>query len=422
MTLPPEPELACGMEAYATDSPPCSGRIKCSDEDFRVEEVLRAEGLVGERRPGYVPLYRVEKRGVDTFHLEMELSTVLKSRLTHAGIKDRHANAVQYITPSSTRSEAPPAVEGENYRVTLQGFLPRPLDRSMVSGNRFRVLVREGCPQLADRLEELERLAAEGGAPNFFGMQRFGGAFPLTHRVGRELVKGRAGGAVSLLLSEPRRTDGPAARAARSLAREGRFDEAAAALPRSQDYERMVAKRLARRPDDPVGAIRAVPIALRRFYVHAYQSFLFNRALSEALRRGLEISSYEKGDNWGEVSNDGLTLKKVYGVRDEVRGRPEPLMQIPGYAYRNYGSRFDSCMEKVMADEGVAPRDFYVKEMQEVSDEGGFRRVHMTVRDYSWEAHEGGVEVAFTLARGEYATVLLREALKPREPAESGFG
>ena len=229
-------------------------------------------------------------------------------------------------------------------------------------------------------------------------------------------------GALSVLIFEPRGSDDGAASEARRLASLGMYAEAAERLPRSQDYEKMAAKHLARRPGDYVGAMRAIPISLRRFYVHAYQSFLFNRALSSALREGLDISIYEKGDNWGEVSDDGMVLQKVYGVKDELRGRPVPLMQLPGYAYRNYGSRFDRCLEAVMSEEGVAARNFYIEEMQEASTEGGFRRVHMTVKDFAWAVVDGGVAVSFALARGEYATVLLREALKPTEPVGSGFG
>ena len=100
-----------------------------------------------------------------------------------------------------------------------------------------------------------------------------------------------------------------------------------------------------------------------------------------------------------------------------------PLVQLMGYGYRNYGSRFDGCIEDVLQSEGVSARDFYVKEMQEVSLEGGFRRPHMTVTDPSYEVATDGssATVEFTLARGEYATVLLREVIKPADPALAGF-
>ena len=97
------------------------------------------------------------------------------------------------------------------------------------------------------------------------------------------------------------------------------------------------------------------------------------------------------------------------------------MVQLPGYAYRDYGSRFDSLAKEVMAQEGVSAKDFYVAEMQEASAEGGFRIPHMTIADATCET-EGEVAVlGFTLARGQYATILLREVVKPSNPTESGF-
>jgi tRNA pseudouridine13 synthase len=202
---------------------------------------------------------------------------------------------------------------------------------------------------------------------------------------------------------------------------EGRFRDGATLLPPSQDVERIVARRLDRSPTDYVEAMRGLSISLRRLYAQAYQSFIFNRTLSVALHRELDISRPEKGDNWGEVSDDRLRLKKVHGVREDMPDGAVPLVQLVGYAYRNYGSRFDLCVEEVLRSEGVSARDFYVKEMQEVSVEGGFRRPHMTVTDSSYSVTPESATMEFTLARGEYATVLLREILKPADPALAGF-
>jgi tRNA pseudouridine13 synthase len=202
---------------------------------------------------------------------------------------------------------------------------------------------------------------------------------------------------------------------------EGRFRDGAALLPPYQDVERIVALRLDRSPTEYVEAMRGISISLRRLYTQAYQSYIFNRTLSLALQRELDISRVEKGDNWGEVSDDRLRLKKAHGVREAMLDGAVPLVQLVGYAYRNYGSRFDRCVEDVLQSEGVSARDFYVKEMQEVSVEGGFRRPHMTVMDSSYSVNSESAIMEFTLARGEYATVLIREALKPADPALAGF-
>ena len=70
-----------------------------------------------------------------------------------------------------------------------------------------------------------------------------------------------------------------------------------------------------------------------------------------------------------------------------------------------------------MVDEEITPKDFFIKEMQEVSSEGGFRQAAIHCTDYMSEKNR----VEFSLSRGSFATILLREIMKPREPLDAGF-
>jgi tRNA pseudouridine13 synthase len=421
MIVPPELDRAVGMEVYASGSEPCEATLRSTNDDFRVEEALGGLKVADVPLPGHLPLYRVEKSSIDTFHLARAMAETLKSRVSYAGIKDKRASAVQFVTPTSTRSMRPERIEGENFSAALVGYVPRPLSRQMVSGNRFRIVLRNCCPRISACIDEAYTLASSSRLPNFYGLQRFGAREAITHRVGRAIVKKKFGDAVAMLLFEPRSMDDETTVEARRLMSGGRYLEGCKMLTPKQDVERMAAHHLARKPDDTVGALRAIPIALRRFYTQAYQSYLFNRTLSLAMKEELDISKAEKGDNWGETSQDGLNLRKVHGVKEPMEAGAVPVVQFAGYAYRNYGSRFDRCLEEVMKDEGVGPRDFYIEEMQEVSVEGGFRRPHLAVSGATREVSTGDAVMTFTLPRGGYATVLLREVIKPTEPARAGF-
>ena len=291
----------------------------------------------------------------------------------------------------------------------------------MIAGNRFTITLRECCPTAGEAISGTVEACTAGRVPNYYGLQRFGTRGVRTNRVGRALILAEFEEAVNIMLREERRGDDEGSTSARKLFAEGRYQEGLRLLAPGQDIERIVARSLAAKPGDHIGAIRSIPIALRRFYAQAFQSYIFNRTLSLAMRNGLDISKAENGDNWGEASADGLGLRKVHGVREPFSGAPIPLVQLVGYAYRNYGSRFDACTEEVLRSEGVSARDFYVDEMQEISLEGGFRRAHLTARAASFELEGGGATLHFELPRGEYATVLLREVIKPEDPAAAGF-
>ena len=55
--------------------------------------------------------------------------------------------------------------------------------------------------------------------------------------------------------------------------------------------------------------------------------------------------------------------------------------------------------------------------MQELSNEGGFRNSSIYCQDFSVNNNI----VYFTLSRGSYATILLREIMKSEDPILAGF-
>jgi tRNA pseudouridine13 synthase len=396
-------DRAVGMERYATLGERCAGNARSEPEDFAVEEEISLGGVAKEPAPGYLPLYRVEKRGIDTIHMAEEISSNLGSRVTFAGMKDSRAVTTQYVTPTSAKSRRPGRIEGEKYSALLVGYVPRPLTRSSVVRNRFVIVLRGCCREVGERIEEAVAAGRERRIPNYFGAQRFGGGG--THRVGEAMVKGDFEGAVRLVIGE---------QTARG--------EWRSASPKWGDIEAAVARELGRHPGAWVRALRAVPLRVRRLYVQAYQSYVFNRALSKALAAGEDISSYRKGDNWAELSSDGLVSSYPRSAKETPTGDATPLVQVPGYAFRDYGSRFDTYVSEALRDEGVRPREFYLKEMQEASAEGGFRRPHIAMADAAWEVEGDRAKLSFSLARGQYATVVLREILKPEDPVGSGLG
>jgi tRNA pseudouridine13 synthase len=422
MIGPPPADMAAGLEAYASQSPRCRASIKVASGDFGVEELVGLAGLRQGPGPGLLPVYRVEKDGVDTYHMVEELSSALKSRVVYAGLKDKRAKAVQHVMPASARGESPSVVVGSKFVARVVGYAERGTLRGVASGNRFTVVLRECCQEIGPRLAEAFRLCEELRVPNYFGLQRFGSGGAATHLVGKAIVRGSLDEAVAELLVRPRRRDGGAAAEARRLMEGGRYGEGAALLPPGQDVEIRVAKSLAEYPADPARALRRVPIGLRRLYVQAYQSYIFNRTMSKAVMEGLDISSARSGDNWADRTGDGLNAGRPRGVKEAPSGDATPIVQLVGYAFRDYGSRFDRCTLAVLEEEGVSARDFFVKQLQEVSAEGGFRQAHMAGADMGWRTDRDAAHASFSLGRGQYATVLLREAVKPEDPEGSGFG
>ena len=417
---PPPPDISCGMTAYATGNGRHAGRLRASREDFQVNEILDLGLVESERKSGYVPVYSVRKNGVDTPHAADELAASLKSRVNFAGLKDSNAVTVQYVSARSSRADDPPLVHGRMFEAERIGYLPRPISRGMMSGNRFRIVVRTE-EDLTGTVERVYRACLERKIPNFFGYQRFGLRGMANHTVGRAIVRRDFRGAIQAFLCEPRQGESPEAREARKLAADGRYREARELFSPRQDIERRVTARLAEKPEDHLGAIRRIPMVPRRLFVQAYQSYVFNRTASESVSAGLDISRAEPGDNWTTLTADQLRSTKTHGVREPLADGAVPLIQIVGYGFRDYGSRFDRLMIEILREDSVDPRSFYIKEAEELSNEGGFRHVPLLASDMAQEPGPGTMTLAFSLGKGEYATTLLREVMKPEDPLSSGF-
>lgn len=159
--------------AHGAPLPPAT--FKAVPEDFHVEERLSFEP--SDTGPHW--LLRVEKRTANTRWVAAEIARwgkVAAADVGYAGLKDRHAVAVQWFSVPNT--VAMPADSWINVRTNEFKVLEaranlRKLRRGALSGNNFRIRLRDvtwSREQLESKLEALRT----HGAPNYFGPQRFG--------------------------------------------------------------------------------------------------------------------------------------------------------------------------------------------------------------------------------------------------------
>src|SRR5207302_988287 len=99
---------------------------------------------------------------------------------------------------------------------------------------------------------------------NFFGYQRFGLRGGVNRKAGKSIVARDFAGAARLILTEPREGEDERAQEARRLCREEKHGAAALLFSARQDIERKVASHLSQKPGDHIGALRTIPIPIRR--------------------------------------------------------------------------------------------------------------------------------------------------------------
>jgi tRNA pseudouridine13 synthase len=143
-------------------------------EDFWVEEQLGFEPAGS----GSHALLRVRKRGCNTEWVARELARHGGCRVSEvgfAGLKDRHAVAIQWYSAPLGRAgiEHWQALRGAEFEVLEAHLHARKLPRGALQGNQFRIRVRALRGDPAAVGARLEALRARG-VPNYFGPQRFG--------------------------------------------------------------------------------------------------------------------------------------------------------------------------------------------------------------------------------------------------------
>ena len=399
------------------------GRLRAELEDFLVEEVL--DEIVFKhisdrpKKQGSYVLYSLTKRGLDTLHAVKIVEKVFGARVNYLGIKDAKAITTQYITISADAERDRLRLPD---RITLkkQGYLPYPLNRSHLLGNRFRIKVRgverrQNIPQIVDAI-------VGRGVPNYFGYQRFGSRRPVTHLIGRALVKRRFDEAVNILLTYTTHDEENNIQQARKILSEDYLKADLDELPPTLDLERLVLRSLKAQPNNYIRAIRSIPLHVRRLFVNAYQSYIFNRTLSAAIEDSEDLSSIHQSDLYAEVV--GVKMLEVRRAEEKVEKSKSMVLLCPlvGYNFRErYFGRLGTYASKVLLEEGVSPRSFYIDEMPELSVGGDLRAATLLLTELQIEVSEGTLSIGSTLGKGCYITSLLREVMKPQDPVKAGF-
>lgn len=401
-----ELERLVGIEGYLTSAEGIGGRLKQVPEDFVVEEITPEGGVLevspmpdggaeqAQQQDEDKPLkeyahFTFQKTNWDTMRAVKEIARRLRvsgKRLGYAGTKDKRSVSTQRVSVWNTPISALKRISIKD--ILLKDFCYSDLRINLgdLWGNKFTITIRGislSGEDIKNRVNGVsEEIASRGGVPNYYGLQRFGVTRPITHLVGKKLLEKKFQEAVMVYLADDYGRESPEASEARKFLSETLdYREALKKYPKYLGYECAMLNHLAQTPTDYAGALRKLPKKLRWMFIHAYQGFIFNKALS----------AYLKSGNVPEK----LPLVGLKVSPDEVSAR-------------------------LLESEGLSQSDFEVKPMPELSSDGEYRDCFMRVDGLEFrgveadELNEGFLKVGlrFRLQKGSYATMVLREFIK----------
>lgn len=392
-------DKSLGMNYYVCDKLNLSNLLEFrkSPETFKVFEIsldgvkaapeLCTTDELGREVEGHA-CYVMCKEGIDAFYSIQLLRNFFGVDVGYAGLKDSDSHSCQFISLSLKhlrRTGLKSQYSLGPLKLCFYKFLDHPVRRGYLLGNFFKVFLSFKDFQEVSLEELLSAIDVLYSAvlPNYYGYQRFGTIRPITHLVGKAIVRGRWDEAVRLIAGSPYPSESGDVRAAREEFELGNYGRAFRLFPPTYWIERKVCKSMMLY-NEPLRALNSLPMEVRSFYVEAYQSYLFNKALSNALG----------------------VLGGVEGVEDVCE-----TLVVPGSNMKVYEGICISLVREVMNSEDITREDFIVKELG-VIGKAYVRESTFKVGDLTLRPAPNGVWIEFTLPRGSYASVVLREIFK----------
>jgi tRNA pseudouridine13 synthase len=396
------------MHPYLTsDIPGIGGTIKESPEDFQVEEI-----------PSYLPCgsgehcyLTIEKSGITTLEAIRRIAQTLKVQerdIGYAGMKDavgvtRQTISIQWITPSRAL-----ALEVDGVRVVLAERHSNKLKVGHLKGNRFCVVIRGVSADAAQLVPAILDILLQRGIPNYFGYQRYG-AQGNSHLIGAAMLRRDWRGCVDRLIGDPDAVRDEGWSAAICAYQQGSLNEALQLFPRHCRSERDVLQRLVARPGEYEKAFSAIHPRMKKLYLSAAQSSLFDQAVACRI------------DHIDELMTGDMACKHVNGACFLVEDAATEQGRAAAFEISASGPMFGCKMKR--PEGAVWELERKILEQADVDlplfdmpgglrMEGERRPLRVPAGDLSWSASEDTVTVEFTLPKGSYATSLIREITK----------
>lgn len=353
-------EKLIGIEFYSSNSDGIGGIIKKDKNDFKVVE----DSDVERDEKGEHLCLIIEKEDLTTENV----ISILKKELNiderfigYAGNKDKNAITIQkisihysdeFLNKINTLS-----LDSKNVFKIIEKFrIKRKIRLGYLKGNFFDITVRKCKTNNIETIERIEKILNEisqNGVPNYFGIQRFGTNCD-THLYGKYL-----------LMKEYEK------------------------LLEIMKKDNFLSKKIRNADTNTIKAVKNIPYFFLDIFIAGYQSYLFNKILSERVRKfGLE-----------KMDSDFVNSKK------------EVVIPLIGYKSKFPTGEMGEIMEKVMEKEGIT-KEIFKHEIKFLSRKGDLRNINLNFKRFDYAVVSSDVRFKFWLEKGCYATVLMREFCK----------
>ena len=423
-------EKNIGIETFFTSFKGVGGKLRFTPEDFVVCEV---SNYPPEKENGRFTIADVTAVHWEANLLVRELSNWLhisRQRVGFAGTKDKRAETTRLMSFYNISTEELSNVKIKNVTIKNIYGSDQPIKIGNLVGNKFDIVIRNINDDV--KVEQLKDVVSKinnhGGFPNFYGVQRFGIIRPITHVVGRHIVNGDFEKAAMSYIANPIKGEDEESYILREKLQDTYdFADALKSYPGQLNFEKAILNKLVVDPKDFVGALKELPKNLLTMFIYAYQSYLFNKILSERIKRKLPINQAVVGDivlpiRKGVIDKEGIIVKN--SILEKVNKQiSKQKAAVSGVLFGSDSvfseGEIGEIEHKIIDKEKFVHRDFIIPAIPYISSSGSRRPILAFVKDLSFKLEADALtdgkkllNLKFELQKGCYATSLLREFMK----------
>ena len=423
-------EKNIGIETFFTSFNGIGGKLRLQPEDFTVEEV---SNYPPKKENGKFTIADVAAINWETNLLVRELSNWLhisRQRIGFAGTKDKRAKTTRLMSFYKINTDELSKIKLKDVIIQNIYTSDRPVKIGNLTGNRFKIIVRNIDNNIKpDSVKDIINFISENrGFPNFYGIQRFGIIRPITHIVGKYIVKDDFEKAVMTYIANPiKNEDENSYQLRKNLEKTRDFAEALKSYPKKLNYEKSILNKLVVNPNDYIGGLKELPKNLLTMFVYGYQSYLFNKILSQRIKKNLPLNQAVEGDiilpirrgiidqNWIKVKNNNIDK-----INKQIsNGKAVVSSVLFGSDSIFSEGEMGEIEHKIIDKEKIDPRDFVIPDIPYISSSGSRHPIIAFVKDLKFKFAKDELNkdkksliLNFELKKGCYATSLLREFMK----------
>jgi tRNA pseudouridine13 synthase len=423
-------EKKVGIKTFFTPFKGINGKLRTQPEDFFVTEI---SNYPPKTESGRFTIAEVTATNWETNILIRELSNrlhVSRQRVGFAGTKDKRAKTTRLMSFFNIPIEKLSELNIKDVEIKNIYYSNSSVKIGNLLGNRFEIIIRniDKKTDLKNIQKTVSFMKKQGGFPNFYGIQRFGVIRPITHIVGRYIVKSDFEKAAMTYIANPiKGEDEESYNLRANLQKTKDFSMALKSYPNNLNYEKAILNKLVVEPKDFVSAIKELPKNLLTMFIYAYQSYLFNKILSERIKKKIPLYEAIVGDiilpiRKGIFDKNGIMVKEnnIEKVNKQIsKGNAAVSGILFGSDSIFSEDKMGEIEHRVIEKERIDPRDFIIPEIPYISSagsrrplQGKFKNLNYKIVKDDLNENKNAVILIFELQKGSYATSLLREFMK----------